>query len=239
MSFCIKANFIDEFKIGDNVNFNLQILKILYDQYERLGKEKSLLIKPILILNTSIAEAVLYDFIQNRIKNANRTEIILPFLTAIFKLKKFDRFEHYIEQARTHDLFSTKNTEFYEAMDILRKKRNRIHIQNDKREDPKNEQDVFDEKSKILSEIVVEKIFNTMVAKYPRRKEYHDYVADFEIPWERHFKLKPKEVIKKPFYRGDPMIWSETKKKWFVISKYGEWLEFADTESTIEWRTIE
>ena len=32
------------------------------------------------------------------------------------------------------------------------------------------------------------------------------------------------------------MICSETKKKWFVISKYGEWLEFADKESTIEWK---
>jgi len=30
---------------------------------------------------------------------------------------------------------------------------------------------------------------------------------------------KTKEIVKKPFYKGDPMIWSETKKKWFVISK--------------------
>ena len=51
--------------------------------------------------------------------------------------------------------------------------------------------------------------------------------------------LKPKEIVKKPFYKGSPMIWSEAKKKWFVISKYGEWLEFADKESTIEWKIIE
>ncbi len=51
--------------------------------------------------------------------------------------------------------------------------------------------------------------------------------------------LKPKEIVKKPFYKGNPMIWSKTKKKWFVISKYGEWLEFADKESTIEWRIID
>ena len=35
------------------------------------------------------------------------------------------------------------------------------------------------------------------------------------------------------------MIWSETKKKWFVISKFGEWLEFADKQSTIDWRIID
>jgi len=50
--------------------------------------------------------------------------------------------------------------------------------------------------------------------------------------------LKPKEVVKKPFYNGDAMIYSEAKKKWYVISKNGEWLLFADKESKIEWREI-
>ncbi len=57
--------------------------------------------------------------------------------------------------------------------------------------------------------------------------------------WLELDRLKPKEIVKKPFYKGDPMIFSTTKKKWFVISKYGEWLEFADKESLIEWRVIE
>jgi len=57
--------------------------------------------------------------------------------------------------------------------------------------------------------------------------------------WLELDRLKPKEIVKKPFYKGDPMIFSETKKKWYVISKYGEWLEFADKENTIEWKIIE
>jgi len=57
--------------------------------------------------------------------------------------------------------------------------------------------------------------------------------------WLELDRLKPKEIIKKPFYKGNPMIFSETKKKWYVISKYGEWLEFADKENTIEWKIIE
>ena len=56
--------------------------------------------------------------------------------------------------------------------------------------------------------------------------------------WLELDRLKPKEIVKKPFYRGNPMIWSETKKKWFVI-KDGEWLEFADKESTMEWRVMQ
>lgn len=50
--------------------------------------------------------------------------------------------------------------------------------------------------------------------------------------------LKPKEVVKKPFFQGNPMVWSETRKKWYVIDKFGNWLEFAGKESEMEWRTI-
>src|SRR3989344_429847 len=51
--------------------------------------------------------------------------------------------------------------------------------------------------------------------------------------------LKPKEAVKKPFYQGDPMIFSKDRKKWYVISKQGEWLLFAGKEKDIEWRLID
>jgi len=56
--------------------------------------------------------------------------------------------------------------------------------------------------------------------------------------WLELDRLKPKEIVKKPYYKGNPMIWSETNKKWYVISPDGEWLEFAGKESDIEWRII-
>ncbi len=51
--------------------------------------------------------------------------------------------------------------------------------------------------------------------------------------------LKPKEIVKKPFYQGDPMVYSEAKRKWYVISKQGEWLLFAGREKDIEWKIID
>jgi len=54
--------------------------------------------------------------------------------------------------------------------------------------------------------------------------------------WLELDKLKPKEIVKKPYYRRNPMIWSETKNKWYVIDEVGNWLEFAGKESEIEWR---
>jgi DNA polymerase/3'-5' exonuclease PolX len=56
--------------------------------------------------------------------------------------------------------------------------------------------------------------------------------------WLELDRLKPKETVKKAFYMGDPMIYSEARKKWYVISKTGEWLMFAGKEKDIEWRTI-
>jgi len=56
--------------------------------------------------------------------------------------------------------------------------------------------------------------------------------------WLELDRLKPKEIVKKPFYDGKPMVWSQTRKKWYVIDDTGEWLEFAGDEKDIEWRTI-
>ena len=56
--------------------------------------------------------------------------------------------------------------------------------------------------------------------------------------WLELDRLKPKEIVKKPFYEGRPMVWSQTRKKWYVISENGEWLEYGDDESKIEWRII-
>jgi DNA polymerase/3'-5' exonuclease PolX len=56
--------------------------------------------------------------------------------------------------------------------------------------------------------------------------------------WLELDKLKPKEIIKKPFYRGNPMVWSETKKKWYVIEGDGNWLEFADKKDKMEWKIV-
>ena len=66
-----------------------------------------------------------------------------------------------------------------------------------------------------------------------------DYTIETVLKkWLEIDKLKPKEIKKKPYYRGDPMIWSETKKKWFVINDDGDWLEFAGEESDIKWKKI-
>ena len=56
--------------------------------------------------------------------------------------------------------------------------------------------------------------------------------------WLELDRLKPKEIVKKPYFQGNPMVWSETKKKWYVISPEGDWLEFAGKENEMEWKIV-
>ncbi len=56
--------------------------------------------------------------------------------------------------------------------------------------------------------------------------------------WLELDRLKPKEIVKKPFFQGNPMVWSQTKKKWFVIGEDSEWREFVGEESDIKWKIV-
>lgn len=77
------------------------------------------------------------------------------------------------------------------------------------------------------------------VAQWANSRKLDYAIETIFKKWLEIDRLKPKEIVKKPFYRDQLMIWSETRKKWFVISKSGEWLEFADKQDQIEWRIIE
>jgi len=55
--------------------------------------------------------------------------------------------------------------------------------------------------------------------------------------WLELDRLQPKEIVKRPFYDGYLMVWSETKEKWFVVID-GEWKEFAGNEKEIKWKII-
>lgn len=76
------------------------------------------------------------------------------------------------------------------------------------------------------------------VAEWAKSRNLDYAIETVFKKWLELDRLKPKEIIKKPYYREDPMIWSETKRKWYVIDKTGAWLEFAAKEADIEWRII-
>ena len=76
------------------------------------------------------------------------------------------------------------------------------------------------------------------VAEWAKSRNLDYSIETVFKKWLELDRLKPKEIVKKPYYQGNPMVWSEIKKKWYVITPEGEWLEFAGKESDIEWRII-
>ena len=78
----------------------------------------------------------------------------------------------------------------------------------------------------------------TKVARWAQSRDLDYAIETVFKKWLELHKLKPKEIIKKPFYKGRPMVWSETKRKWYVIDNDGQWLEFADKEKEIEWKIV-
>lgn len=75
-----------------------------------------------------------------------------------------------------------------------------------------------------------------IVAKWAKSRNLDYAIETVFKKWLELDRLKPKEIVKKPYYKGDPMVWSKSHRKWYVISPNGEWLEFAGREKDIEWR---
>ena len=76
------------------------------------------------------------------------------------------------------------------------------------------------------------------VAEWAKSRNLDYSIETVFKKWLELDRLKPKEIVKKPYYQGNPMIWSETKRKWYVVDEAGNWLEFAGKEEDIEWRIM-
>jgi hypothetical protein len=79
----------------------------------------------------------------------------------------------------------------------------------------------------------------TRVAEWAKSRNLEYSLETVAKKWLELDRLKPKEVIKKPFYGKMPLIWSNTKGKWYAINDDGEWLEFVGKEEEIEWRVVD
>jgi len=77
-----------------------------------------------------------------------------------------------------------------------------------------------------------------IVAEWAKSRNLDYAIETVFKKWLELGRLKPKEIVKKPYFQGNPMIWSDAKRKWYVINDVGDWLEFAGKEEEIEWRIM-
>lgn len=187
--FTIPASFIGDFKRGDNINYNLKILKTLYESHAALEPEKqTYLRKPIFLTIMSIVEAILYDF-DSRIRHFTREGVqnLGNDILALIRGKQYDDLAKYIACAKRHSFFDTVHQQFYDELEELRKIRNRIHIQNYNNYLPRDENRAFTPNNIFLAECALEVVMRTMNKKYPRPISVQGAVEDFSIPWEARY----------------------------------------------------
>jgi hypothetical protein len=186
--FDVPSNFIGTFKIGDNINHNLNILGLLYRFYDTATPDdRRRLCKPITVTIVSIIEACLYDF--HKRARTNIWEGIAGLATSAvdyIRHRQIDQFDQCIESAKRHKLFGA-DTQFYDELDTLRKLRNRIHIQNRWNDLEADEWNAFTQQRKALAEKALEKVMKTLSTNHPRPEHIRGHVANFQCPWPEHF----------------------------------------------------
>ena len=187
----VDSSFIGEFKVGDNIKFNTELLCDLY----RLTDSQSEISfrKAKIIFNVSLIDATYYD-LSVRIRNHTREfKYLSDDCRLAIRLSTAHRFTKLIEHFTSHSVFG-EVTDYYQSVDKLRELRNRVHIQNKQGDFEANEEDAFTEKRLKFSERITEYTLKYASLNFPRDCKY---VEDFELPWA-------------PFYTADGNQLEET-----------------------------
>lgn len=187
--FTVNSGFIGDFKLGDNINHNLEILEYLYARMADPADHDSwVLRKPAVIIIGSICEAILHD-LHMRI-NVFTREGVTGMATSVLshvRGKKLDKFEKYIASAKKHKLLGPSSDAIYNDLEELRKLRNRVHIQNEKGHFEPDDGRAFNSRRQESAEKALEKLIKTVAINHPRPAHAAGHVQDFNLPWHEHY----------------------------------------------------
>jgi hypothetical protein len=180
----ITDTFMWSLKKGDNIVYNF---KILWELYKAKGVEQSrkqYYNKPIILLIVAIIECIFDDFIKrvdqhvyDKIPNLTNKEI------SLIRAKKLDKLDHYISIAKKYNLFD-RDASFYDTLDLLRRTRNRFHIQNALNQLDADESKVFTSITRVKAEKAFEMVLETMMGKFPRKHSPSVSFSDVPLPWK-------------------------------------------------------
>ncbi len=191
MAFSVPATFFSDFRIYRNVKYNLNALEELYVAYNKEDYYRKLfLLKPIIVIEVSIIEALLYDFLlrvrRNTIEGVEGLDedIVQMIRTSDYNLSQLGALISIAEQS---DLFNEPDSKFYSRLVELSHLRNRVHIQNIWRNEPLVEREAFTDRRKVSAERCLEKVVVTLSQKYPRPSHVRAYLtANLSFPWDKH-----------------------------------------------------
>jgi len=188
--FTVSSSFIGNFKIGDNIHYNLNVLRALYEARFWLNDEdQKFFEKPITVILVSVCEAIIFDLIgRSRFFTTEGVGSLSDQALARIRASKTWTFERKIKLLRELELLGSSGLDTYDELENLAKLRNRIHIQNENQNFEADEERAFTTARRVKAEIMVEKIIDVLNDLYPRPDHIamSKYVDDFPLPWDRH-----------------------------------------------------
>lgn len=162
--------FIWSFKVADNIEFNLDTVMILYSAKLQDGRNIQVWNKLLIIIETSIIEAVLHDFIIRLTQSTDHFPPILSKTREEIKSSIVPRnytFKTLLELIKEFKLLGS-DEKIYDDLFTLGKLRNRVHIYNWYQNFEKNERIVYTEERLESSERLLNIIVDYMVVNYSR-----------------------------------------------------------------------
>lgn len=189
--FKISSAFIGNFKIGDNIHYNLEVLRTLYACKAVIPvAQRKFLDKPITITLVSICEALIFDFIE-RSKYFTQEGVTGLSDQALERLREAKAWslDKKLQLVQELDLLKASNPDVYEQLKKLAQLRNRVHIQNEKRNFETDEAKAFTHIRRLKAEKMTELLLLQFGKLYPRPTHIvkSQYLEDFELPWDSHF----------------------------------------------------
>ena len=176
----IKCNFIGDFKVGDNILANGNVLCRL-----SATNENNTFNKLMVVQAGSIVEAAL-DQIIYRIRNHTREGVPGIPVEDLYKIRgtKIERFNNIIQAMKRHMLLDDLGGAIYDELHRLRKLRNRVHIQFDDEPDGLDRDDhlAFSAKEVNWSLSLCIRVLKHLGKRFPRPEALNVYAHDISIP---------------------------------------------------------
>ena len=173
-----------DFKIGDNIIYNLKIIFALYEASERTPQRAIIFYKPLIVLMVSIIEALMYDLVYRlhdatnhfpvnlikkkaEIKRWTENKKVPLERSSSIKIIKY-KMPEAVSFFKKYEIFGPANATIYSELVAAAGMRNRIHIENYQRRFERDENAVFTKNRLEAIERIFEHILDIMGTLYVR-----------------------------------------------------------------------
>ena len=179
------GQFFWDFKRMDNVNYNFEIIELLYQTKKQNGNNTKFN-KPLIILIMAIIECMLYDLIIriHSYRSDPFPNISQGIVSYFRNFRETDELRVLIPRIISQNLLRAGvGDSIYDDLDELRKIRNRVHIQNKYFQPPADEYNTFTDRDLQKAEKTLERVCEVLCNVYPRWNKQPLSMSDFPRPW--------------------------------------------------------